>query len=192
MSTESNECCESKPCCQSDRQSSPSCCKGAKLGHIYGALILRGWLGVRAVQTGIEKYAGIGMKDQAVAVDGAPNEQGLTAATSFKEYAMTHYQGVPKGFYEKFLNEPLMPKAMLPLYDKVLGPALIVLGLMILLGLAYRTSLFVLGLLYISLTWGLIILKQDDGVSWLGVHMILIAMALVTADSNRLSILKKW
>ena len=191
MSTETKESCEPK-CCESENKSSSSCCGGGKLGHIYGALILRGWLGVRAVQTGIEKYAGSGMTDQVVPVDGVPNEQGLTAATSFKEYAMAHYHGVPGGLYESFTKEPLMPKMMLPVYDKVLGPALIVLGLAILLGLFYRTSLFLLGLLYISLTWGLIILKQDQGISWLGVHMILITLALMTADHNRLSVLKKW
>jgi thiosulfate dehydrogenase [quinone] large subunit len=105
---------------------------------------------------------------------------------------MVHYHGVPKGLYDKFLEEPLMLKTMLPVYDKVLGPALIVLGATILLGLAYRTSLFLLGALYISLTWGLILLKQDEGVSWLGVHMILIVMALMLAEYNRISILKKW
>lgn len=184
MSTESNECTES-PCKE-------SCCGTAKLGHIYGSLILRGWLAVRAIQTGVEKYSGIKMSDQAVALEGVPNEQGLTAATSAKEYAWIHYHGVPKGLYDKFLGEPMMPKMMLPLYDKVLGPALIILGLTILLGLAYRTSLFLLGGLYISLTWGLILIKQDDGVSWLGVHMIMIVLALMLAENNRFSILKKW
>ena len=183
MSTESNECTES-PCKE-------SCCGGAKLGHVYGSLILRGWLAVRAIQTGIEKYSGPKPTPQLVKVGGVDNAQGL-AADAAKEYAMAHYHGVPKGLYDKFLTEPMMPKIMLPFYDKVLGPALIVLGLTILLGLAYRTSLFLLGALYISLTWGLILIKQDDGVSWLGVHMILIVMALMLADQNRFSILKKW
>jgi thiosulfate dehydrogenase (quinone) large subunit len=91
----------------------------------------------------------------------------------------------------KFEAEPLMPGFGLPLYDKILGPALIVLGIMILLGIAYRSSLFLLGLLYISLTWGLILLKEDGGVSWLGIHMILIVMALALAQYNRLGIMKK-
>jgi thiosulfate dehydrogenase [quinone] large subunit len=81
---------------------------------------------------------------------------------------------------------------MLPVYDKILGPALLILGFTILLGIASRTSLFLLGLLYVSLTWGLILIKQDDGVSWLGVHMILIALALMLAEHNRFAILKKW
>jgi thiosulfate dehydrogenase [quinone] large subunit len=49
-----------------------------------------------------------------------------------------------------------------------------------------------LGLLYISLTWGLILIKQDEGVAWLGVHMIMVVMALMLSEHNRLSLLKKW
>ncbi len=85
-----------------------------------------------------------------------------------------------------------MLKVALPLYDKVLGPSLLVLGVAILLGIASRTSLFLLGLLYTSLTWGLILIKQDEGVSWLGVHMILVVMALALSNHNRFTLLKKW
>lgn len=93
---------------------------------------------------------------------------------------------------KKFEEEPLMLKSALTLYDKMLGPALLLLGVTILLGIASRTSLFLLGLLYISLTWGLILIKQDEGVSWLGVHMILVVMALMLSENNRFALLKKW
>jgi thiosulfate dehydrogenase [quinone] large subunit len=107
---------------------------------------------------------------------------------------------VPAALLKKFEAEPLMSSYTvmgihinpLKIYDVILGPTLLVLGLTILLGIANRTSLFLLGLLYISLTWGLILIKQDDGVSWLGVHMILIVMALMLADHNRFAICKKW
>ncbi len=163
-----------------------------KLALTYGSLLLRLWLSVRAIQTGLEKFAGSKASDTPIEINGAVNEYGLTAASSAKHYGMANYQGVPEGLMTKFQNEPLMLKFALPLYDKVLGPALIVLGITILLGIGYRTSLFLLGLLYISLTWGLILIKQDEGVSWIGVHMILIAMALHLAGSNRFSILRKW
>jgi thiosulfate dehydrogenase [quinone] large subunit len=39
---------------------------------------------------------------------------------------------------------------------------------------------------------GLIIIKQDDGISWLGIHVALVAFALVLARYNKLAILKKW
>lgn len=183
MSNETEECCSK----------SSSCCGGDNLALVYGSLLARVWLGVRALQTGVEKFGKTVQVDgQAVQVDGAANTEGLTTVTSAKVYALDAYHGVPAALMKKFEAEPLMLKFALPLYDKLLGPALLVLGLTILLGIAYRSSLFVLGLLYISLTWGLILIKQDDGVSWLGIHMILIVAALALAQYNRLAIMKKW
>ncbi|MGL4398362.1 MAG: hypothetical protein ACRCXD_00715 [Luteolibacter sp.] len=147
---------------------------------------------MRAIQTGIEKFAGTTAADKVVNVDGAANEYGLTAAGSVKNYALENYNGVPEALMSKFQAEPLMLKFALPLYDKILGPTLLILGVTILLGIASRTSLFLLGLLYVSLTWGLILIKQDEGVSWLGIHMVLIVMALMLAGHNRFTILKKW
>jgi thiosulfate dehydrogenase (quinone) large subunit len=169
-----------------------TCCGTQTLALVYGSLLARLWLGVRALQTGVEKFAGTTAAEQVVNIDGAPNEYGLTAGGSIKSYALENYHGVPASMMARFQDEPLMLKFALPLYDKLLGVALLGLGLTIILGLFYRTSLFLLGLLYISLTWGLILIRQDDGVSWLGVHMILIIAALALAQHNRFSILKKW
>lgn len=163
-----------------------------KLALVYGALLLRVWLAVRAIQTGLEKYAGSMTADQVVSVDGVANEEGLAAVGSTKVYAIEHYRGVPEALMAKFQAEPMMLKAALPHYDRFLGPALLLLGGMILLGIASRTSLFLLGLLYTSLTWGLILIKQDEGVSWLGVHVILVVMALMLAEHNRFTLLRKW
>lgn len=163
-----------------------------KLGLIFASLLLRLWLGVRAIQTGIEKYAGAKMSEQPVEVDGAVYDADLTAVASSKGYALDNYHGVPEALKSKFAEEPLMMGWALNIYDKVLGPALIILGITILLGLASRVSLLLLGLVYISLTWGLILIKQDAGVAWLGIHMIMIVMALNWVDNNRLCILKKW
>ena len=169
-----------------------TCCPTNKLALTYGALLLRLWLAVRAIQTGLEKYSGTTASEDLVNINGKVNDYGLTAGAAVKSYSLDHYHGVPAALMKKFESEPLMIKAMLPLYDKILGPALIILGLTILLGIASRTSLFLLGLLYISLTWGLILINQNDGVAWLGTHMVLIAMALMLADHNRLAVLKKW
>ncbi|MEI9866241.1 MAG: hypothetical protein WDN00_17135 [Limisphaerales bacterium] len=48
-------------------------------------------------------------------------------------------------------------------------------GFMLLVGLGTRLSLFVQGLIYIALTVGLILLGQNDGISWLGIHIALVA-----------------
>ena len=173
--------------------SSESCESQNKLGLTFAAWLLRLWLGVRALQTGIEKFAGTKMSDKAVEVDGEVYDADLTEAVGAKTYSMDNYHGVPEALRETFEGEPLMAGWALNIYDKVLGPALLLLGVTILLGIASRASLFLLGLLYISLTWGLILIKQDAGVSWLGVHLIVIAMALVLAQHNRFCLLlKKW
>lgn len=200
-----DSCCSdhsTSDCCHGD--SAPSCCvrgggccdssshSDAGLGGVYAMLLLRGWLAVRAIQSGIEKYAGTKAADQLVPVDGNVNEYGLTAPGTVKFYAWENYHGVPQSLMSQFKAEPLMLQAALPWYDKLLGPALIVLGATILLGFATRTSLFLLGLIYISLTWGLILLKKDEGVAWLGVHLGLIVLALVFAKHDRLALLRKW
>jgi len=46
-------------------------------------------------------------------------------------------------------------------------------------------------LIYVALTVGLILIKQDDGVAWLGIHMALIAFALILAKHNRFALFKK-
>lgn len=188
MSKENKECTESS-CCEKKS----SCCGGENLALIYASLLARVWLGVRALQTGVEKFSKpIQVDGEAVVVDGAANAEGLTTVASSKVYALSNYHGVPEALMKKFQAEPLMLKFALPLYDMILGPALLILGASILLGVAYRSSLFVLGLLYVSLTWGLILIKQDDGVSWLGVHMLIIIAGLALAKYDRFAIMKKW
>lgn len=162
------------------------------LGLTLGMLSLRIWLGFRAIQTGIEKYAGTYNSDKDVLIDGAANSYGLTDTVTGKVYSLSNYHGVPVPLYEKFSNEPLIPTWGLNLYDTILGPALILLGLGVLLGIAQRISLFAMGLLYTSLTFGLILIKQDAGIAWLGVHIIMIVMALALAKHNRFAVLKKW
>jgi thiosulfate dehydrogenase [quinone] large subunit len=154
-------------------------------------LTLRLWLAVRAIQTGLEKFGGTKSYDTEVMIDGAANSYGLTESATAKVYALSNYNGVPAPLYEKFSNEPLIPGFALSIYDVVLGPALILLGLTLLLGIATRLSLFALGLVYTSLTFGLILIKQDAGVAWLGIHIIMIVMALALAKYNRFAILKK-
>jgi thiosulfate dehydrogenase [quinone] large subunit len=162
------------------------------LGHTLAMLILRLWLAVRALQTGIEKFAGTGTSSKDVVIDGAPNAYGLSEATTTKAYALSNYQGVPAPLYDKFAGEPLIPAWGLDLYNLILGPALLILGLTLLLGIATRFTLFAMGLLYTSLTFGLILIKQDAGVAWLGIHILIIVAALALANYNRFALLKKW
>jgi thiosulfate dehydrogenase [quinone] large subunit len=169
-------------------------CETCNCDYTLGFLVLRGWLAVRAILTGIEKFGAY----QSVAVPvidpatGQPDASGVMMNVNVKHYALANYSGIPAGLKGKFAYEPLLPHSLLSLFDHLLGPALIISGLMLLFGLGTRISLFVQGLLYIVLTVGLIIIKQDDGISWLGIHVALVAFALVLARYNKLAILKKW
>lgn len=162
------------------------------IGLTLGMLLLRIWLSMRAIQTGLEKFAGSAAGTKSVTIDGVPNDYGLTEATSSKVYAISNYQGVPGPLYEKFSNEPLIPSWSLDIYNVVLGPSLLLLGFTLLLGICTRASLFAMGLLYTSLTFGLILIKQDAGVAWLGIHIIIIVIALILSRYNRLVITNKF
>lgn len=162
------------------------------LGLTLGMLTLRIWLGLRAFQAGIEKFAGMQSSEAPVLIDGAANEYGLTESAMEKTYALSNYNGVPEALYTKLAKEPLITDFFLNVYNLVLGPALMILGLTVLFGIATRISLFAMGLLYTSLTFGLILLKQDAGIAWLGTHIILIVMALVLAKYDRLAVTRKW
>lgn len=167
--------------------------KPSVLGPALGLLSIRIWLGLRAIATGIEKYAGSKSSDTAVLINGQPNTYGLTDSTSEKVYGLAQYHGIPEALRAQFEAQPLIPGFFLNLYDKILGPSLILLGITVLLGIFPRVSLFAMALLYTSLTFGLILLKQDAGVAWLAAHIILIAMALIYSDRDKCVLLgRKW
>jgi len=63
---------------------------------------------------------------------------------------------------------------------------------MLLLGIGTRLSLFLQGVIYTALTIGLILIKQDDGISWLGIHIALVAFALTLVKHNQFALFKKW
>lgn len=157
-------------------------------------LVLRLWLAVRNIITGVEKF-GAYQTIQKPLIDPVTHMEdpsGAMVEVKVKFYALTNYSGIPPSLKDKFANEPLLPRPMLGMFDHLLGPALIITGLMLLVGLGTRLSLFLQGLLYIGLTLGLILIHQDDGVAWLGIHVVLVALALVLAGHNKFAILKKW
>jgi thiosulfate dehydrogenase [quinone] large subunit len=156
--------------------------------------VLRLWLATRAILTGIEKYSAFNtiQKPLIDQTTGMEDPSGAMVEVKVKYYAVTNYSGIPTSLKDQFVNEPLLPHPMLNLFDHLLGPALIATGVMLLLGLGTRLSLFVQGLIYCGLTVGLILIKQDAGVSALGVHVALVALALALARYNKLALLKKW
>jgi thiosulfate dehydrogenase (quinone) large subunit len=173
---------------------SPSgdCAVSDKLALLSGSLLLRVWLGVRTIQSGIEKFATSTLVERPQMADGQPT--GLVETVSEKTYALSAYKGIPDALKSVFENQPMIPGFMLPVYNAVLGPALLILGATVLLGIASRISLLLMGLLYVSLTWGLVIWGEpgNAGVAYLGTHIVLIVMALHLTRHDCLRVLKKW
>ena len=176
-----------------EKENGGSCCS-ANCDYTLAFWVLRGWLGLRALLTGIEKFAGVKVTQKPFIdpTTGMEDPSGALVEVKTKFYALANYSAIPQSLKDKFAGEPMLLKPLTTVFYAALGPALIALGLMLLLGIGTRLSLFLQGLLYIGLTAGLILIKQDDGVSWLAIHVALVALALMLAKHNRLCILKKW
>jgi thiosulfate dehydrogenase (quinone) large subunit len=162
---------------------------GETLGPALAILSLRLWLGSRALVSGIEKFAGTRTVEKPLLDEfGEPDINGTMVEVKEKVYGLSHYHGVPESLMTRFKGEPLLPDFALPLYDWLLGPLLLILGITTLIGFCTRFSLFAMGLLYTSLTFGLILLGQDGGVAWLAIHLALIALALFHIRHNRFGV----
>ena len=173
-----------------ENKNDAACCCDYSLAF----LVLRGWLAIRAILTGIEKF-GAYKTIQKPLIDpttGMEDPSGAMIDVKIKFYSLTNYSGIPAPLKDKFASEPLLPHFATAAFNNLLGPALIMTGVMLLFGIGTRISLFVQGLIFIALTIGLILIKQDDGISWLGIHVALVALALMLAKYNKFALLKKW
>jgi len=135
------------------------------------------------------------MKDTPVIVDGKPSQFNLMEEDTFKEYGFSYYHGIPESQSQIFAKQPLIPDFALGIFNTTLGPLLIIIGITTLLGIATRTSLLVMGMLYTALTWGMILMggpQAAAGVAWLGTHMLLIVAALLLLKHNKYTLYKKW
>jgi thiosulfate dehydrogenase (quinone) large subunit len=160
----------------------------------FAFLVLRFWLGVRALFVGIAKfgaYKSVAMPliDPAT---GQPDASGVMVNVNIKSYALANYVGIPAALRDKFSHDPLFPKFALVAFDRMLGPAFILTGIMLLVGLGTRLSLLAQAAIYIALTVGLVLIDQNDGVAWLGIHTGLVAAAFLLVQYNRFAVLKKW
>ena len=168
--------------------------KESKSDFTLAFLVLRLWVGLRALLVGIEKFGAYRSVATPVIdpATGQPDASGVMINVNIKFYSLANYSGIPAGLKDKFAHELLLPKFALTTFDHLLGPAFILTGIMLLIGLGTRLSLLAQALIYLALTVGLIVINQSDGVAYLGIHIGLVAAALLLAKNNRFAILKKW
>ena len=156
------------------------------LGLTYAFWTLRIWLGLRALLAGLEKFSTkINVQQPLLDQNGVADPSGAVVEVEKKVYGFAHYQAIPDTLQDKFSNEPLLPGFLTTPFYIVLGYVLILLGVALLLGIRTREALFGMGLLYSILTIGLILIGQEQGVAWLGIHVLIVTAALALAPYNR-------
>jgi thiosulfate dehydrogenase [quinone] large subunit len=157
-------------------------------------LVLRLWLATRALLAGIEKFGAY----QTIATPlidpatGQPDASGVMVNVNIKTYAWANNAGMPSSLMDKFAHEPLLPKFALGAFNHMLGPLFILSGIMLIIGLGTRLSLVLQALIYLALTAGLVLIDQNDGAAYLGIHIGLVAAAFALVRYNRFVVLKKW
>jgi thiosulfate dehydrogenase [quinone] large subunit len=124
-------------------------------------LLLRLFLGLRTLLAGIEKF----------------ESRGTYSFSNYYENMGRMAQGITGASF--------MPLWATKNFAMVLGYLLVVLGIGLLLGLKTRATLFVTGLVYIGLSFGLMAVQEAEGIAWLAIHVGLIAGALLLVRHNR-------
>lgn len=150
---------------------SDACCTKFRCEIAFANLILRLWVGLRLVMAGIDKF-----RDKA------------TKIYNFSDW--TTLKANVKPLYDNMTKETFLPNVMVADFVFFLSYALIIVGVWVIVGLFSRLSLLAAGLLFVSLSFGLMALPDDDQAVFRGIEVAITAFALVTANRhhNRLSL----
>lgn len=127
-------------------------------------LLLRLFLALRALFAGIEKFELSG------------------------SYSIENYTNNMKRMATGITGASFLPLWATKSFALPLGYLLVALGVALLLGIKMRATLILMGLLYVALAFGLMVVQESDGVAWLGVHLGLVVAALVLVRYNRFAV----
>lgn len=126
--------------------------------------LLRLFLGLRTLLAGVEKFEGGGTFSIANYAQNMDRmAQGITGAS----------------FLPLWATKP---------FAHSLGYLLTVLGILLLLGIKTRLSLFATGLVYVALSFGLMAVQEGEGVAWLALHVGLFVAALLLVRHDRFAL----
>jgi thiosulfate dehydrogenase [quinone] large subunit len=132
--------------------------------YTWAFLILRLFLGLRTFLEGLEKF----------------EKNGTYSFANYHENTGRMAQGITGASF--------LPLWATRGYAHALGYVLLVLGAALLLGVRTRMTLILTGLLYVSLSFGLMAVQENEGVAWLGLYIGLIAGALVLVRHDRFAL----
>ena len=144
--------------------SSTTSSPGSRCEYTAAFLLLRLFLGLRTLLAGIEKFEGKGT------------------------YSFHNYYENMNRMAAGITGASFMPLWATKNFAHSLGYLLVVLGAALLLGLKTRTTLFLTGLLYVGLSFGLMAVQEGEGVAWLAILVGLFAGALVLVRHDRFAL----
>jgi thiosulfate dehydrogenase [quinone] large subunit len=127
-------------------------------------LILRLFLGLRTLMAGLEKFE------------------------ANKTYSTANYSENKTRMATGISNNSTIPLWAAKAFALPLGYALTILGIALLLGMKLRATLFITGLVYVGLSFGLMAVQEGEGVAWLAVQVLMFSVALVFVRHNRFAV----
>ena len=142
----------------------PASSKTIRGEYTAAFIILRLLLGLRTLMAGLEKFE------------------------ANKSYSTANYSENMTRMATGISNNSTIPLWAAKAFALPLGYMLTIFGLAILLGIKSRATLFLTGLLYVGLSFGLMAVQEGEGVAWLSVQVLMFAVALVFVRHNRFTL----
>jgi thiosulfate dehydrogenase (quinone) large subunit len=127
-------------------------------------LLLRLFLGLRTLLAGLEKFE------------------------ANKSFSFSNYVENMTRMATGISSYSMIPLWAAKMFALSLGFLLTFLGVAILLGIKSRTSIFLAGLVYVGLGFGLMAVQEGEGVAWIGAQVLMFAVALVLVRHNRFAL----
>ena len=159
-----------------------------------GFFLLRLWIGLRLLIAGAQKFQGDDgnlafanlkanadkfsglIKDHANVLHGVLN-------SFFGIFRNPEEGAATPGWVTNFLN------GSIDFFAQWMGLPMVIVGVMLILGILPRISLFLAGLIFIFLSIGLMCLDQSDAwIAYLGIHIGLVGYALSMARYSKLNL----
>ncbi len=124
-------------------------------------LLLRLFLGLRTLIAGLEKFE------------------------ANKTFSFSNYSENMGRIGKAISDYSIIPGWATNIFAMSLGFLLVIFGAAILLGIKTRVSLFLGGLVYVGLGFGLMAVQEGEGVAWIGMQVLMFAVALTLVRHNR-------
>ncbi|MGH7944709.1 MAG: hypothetical protein ACREH8_07870 [Opitutaceae bacterium] len=133
--------------------------------HTAAFLLLRLFLGLRTLMAGLEKFE------------------------ANRSFSLGNYSENMTRMATGISNNSVIPLWAAKAFALPLGFVLTLLGVAILLGVKSRISLFLSGLVYTGLAFGLMAVQEGEGVAWIGMQVLMFAVALLLVRNERFAVL---